>query len=65
MHVNILDIIHHRFESTAPFGYVDVSFTLETKGHDHIEEIKRVLLENGFPTSPDCKPRPRRMKPGK
>lgn len=48
MHVNILDIIHHRFDSTAPFGYVDVSITLETKGHTHIQEIKQTLQERGF-----------------
>jgi threonine dehydratase len=64
MQVNILDIIHHRFESTAPFGYVDVSFTLETKGHDHIEEIKRVLGERGFPASSECTPPPRRRPAG-
>ncbi len=46
--VNILDIMHHRYDSTAPFGYVDVSFTLETKGHPHIEEIKKALRESGY-----------------
>ncbi len=64
MHVNILDIIHHRFDSTAPFGYVDVSFTLETKGHDHIEEIKQALRQKGFSTSPAGLPRPRRRQRG-
>ena len=48
LQVNILDIKHHRFDSTAPFGYVDVSFTLETKGHAHIEEIKKALRESGY-----------------
>jgi threonine dehydratase len=48
LQVNILDIKHHRFDSTAPFGYVDVAFTLETKGHTHIEEIKKALRESGY-----------------
>ena len=49
LQVNILDIIHHRLDSTAPFGYVDVSLTLETKGHDHIQEIRQGLKEGGYP----------------
>ena len=48
LHVNILDIIHHRFDSSAPFGYVDVSITLETKGHTHIQEIKKALQDGGY-----------------
>ena len=48
LHVNILDIIHHRFDSSAPFGYVDVSITLETKGHPHIQEIRQALKEGGY-----------------
>jgi len=49
LQVNILDIIHHRLDSTAPFGDVDVSITLETKGHAHIQEIKQALKEGGYP----------------
>lgn len=64
LNVNILDIVHHRFDSTAPFGYVDVSFTLETKGPEHIEEIRQVLQEHGFSTLPAGLPRPRRRTPG-
>jgi threonine dehydratase len=48
LQVNILDIIHHRIDSLAPFGYVDVSITLETKGHGHIQEIKQALKEGGY-----------------
>ena len=47
--VNILDILHHRFHSAGPFGYVDVSFTLETKGHSQIQEIHQALGEAGYP----------------
>ena len=49
MQVNVLDIIHHRFESAGPFGYVDVSITLETKGHPHIEEVRKALEDGGIP----------------
>lgn len=49
LQVNILDIIHHRLDSPAPFGYVDVSITLETKGHGHIQEIRQALKEGGYP----------------
>ncbi len=54
--VNILDILHHRFQSTGPFGYVDVSITLETKGHSHIQEIRKALEKAGYPQcEPECK----------
>jgi threonine dehydratase len=49
MQINILDVMHHRLESPAPFGFVDVSLTLETKGHGHIEEIKQTLHDAGYP----------------
>lgn len=45
---NIMDITHHRFDSLAPFGYVDVSITLETKGHSHIREIEQALQAEGY-----------------
>ena len=45
---NILEVSHHRFDSPAPIGDVDISITVETKGHDHIREIERVLIEHGF-----------------
>lgn len=48
LQTNIMDIIHHRFESLAPFGYVDVSITLETKGHAHIQEIEAALRAEGY-----------------
>ena len=48
LQTNIMDITHHRFDSLAPFGYVDVSITLETKGHAHIEEIKAALQAEGY-----------------
>ncbi|NWF56589.1 MAG: hypothetical protein HXY45_17515 [Syntrophaceae bacterium] len=33
---HILGVAHHRFDSLAPFWYVDVSITLETKGPGRI-----------------------------
>jgi threonine dehydratase len=48
LQTNIMDITHHRFDSLAPFGYVDVSITLETKGHPHIQEIKAALETEGY-----------------
>jgi len=48
LQANVLDITHHRFDSTAPFGYVDVSVTLETRGHDHIRSICGALKEQGY-----------------
>ena len=48
LHANVLDILHHRHDSPAPFGYVDVSITLETRGHAHIAEIKKALEEGGY-----------------
>jgi hypothetical protein len=31
-----------------PIAEVQLSFTLETKGHQHVQEILRSLAENGF-----------------
>ncbi|HSR13972.1 MAG TPA: threonine ammonia-lyase, partial [Thermodesulfobacteriota bacterium] len=49
LEVNILDIAHHRFKSAGPFGFVDVSITLETRGPSQIEEIRKVLEQAGYP----------------
>jgi len=55
LQANILEIAHHRFDSLAPFGYVDVSITLETKGHDHIHEIQGALQRAGFLYENQCR----------
>jgi len=55
LQANILEIAHHRFDSLAPFGYVDVSITLETKGHDHIHEIQGALQRAGFLCETQCR----------
>lgn len=49
LQANILEITHHRFDSVAPFGYVDVSITVETRGHSHIHQIKKGLEGAGYP----------------
>jgi threonine dehydratase len=45
---NVLRIIHERSFSQANLGEVQVSFTLETKGHQHVQEIFTSLAEKGF-----------------
>lgn len=55
LQANILEIAHHRFDSLAPFGYVDVSITLETKGHDQIHEIQGALQRAGFLCENQCR----------
>ena len=47
-HANILQIVHERSFSHANLGEVQVSFTLETKGHEHAREILTSLAEKGF-----------------
>ncbi len=48
LRTNVLEIIHHRFDSSTPVGFVDISITLETKGHEHIKEIMAVLEEKNY-----------------
>jgi len=55
LRANILEIAHHRFDSLAPFGYVDVSITLETKGHDHIHELQGALQQAGMLCEDQCR----------
>ena len=55
LRANILEIAHHRFDSLAPFGQVDVSITLETKGHAHIHEIQGALQGAGYLCENQCR----------
>ena len=49
LRTNILDVDHHRFGSDdTPFGYVDATLTLETRGAEHIRQIVGVLEANGY-----------------
>ena len=55
LQANILEIAHHRFDSLAPFGQVDVSITLETKGHAHIHQIREALQKAGYLCENQCR----------
>ncbi len=45
---NIVQIGYDRTSTDLKFGDANVSVDLETKGVEHQDEIRRVLLENGF-----------------
>jgi threonine dehydratase len=45
---NILHIIHERAAKDIPIGFSKVILVLETRGPEHIREIKRRLKENGY-----------------
>jgi threonine dehydratase len=45
---NILHIIHERAAKDIPIGFSKVIWVLETRGVDHIREIKKGLREKGY-----------------
>ncbi len=45
---NILDIFHDRFNPNSNLEKTKVRFTIETKGHEHIEEIIKQIEKKGF-----------------
>ena len=45
---NILHIIHERATKDIPIGFSKVILVLETRGSDHIREIKKGLKEKGY-----------------
>lgn len=47
-HANILHIIHERAARDIPIGFSKVILVLETRGPDHIREIKKRLKEKGY-----------------
>ncbi len=47
-HANILHIIHERTAKDIPIGFSKVILVLETRGSDHIREIKKGLIEKGY-----------------
>jgi threonine dehydratase len=47
-HANILHIIHERATKDIPIGFSKVILVLETRGPDHIREIKKGLKEKGY-----------------
>jgi threonine dehydratase len=48
LQTNILGIAHHRFDARTPYGHVDTTLTLETKGREHADEIRAVMTQHGF-----------------
>lgn len=48
-HANILHIIHERTAKQIPLGFSKVILVLETRGPEHIEEIKRGLKTEKYP----------------
>jgi threonine dehydratase len=46
---NILHIVHERAAKDIPIGFSKVILVLETRGVDHIREIKKGLKEKGYP----------------
>lgn len=47
-HANILHIIHERAARDIPIGFSKVILILETRGSEHIQEIKKRLKEKGY-----------------
>ena len=47
-HANILHIIHERAAKDIPIGFSRVVLVLETRGQDHIAEVKKGLIEKGY-----------------
>lgn len=45
---NILNVVHDRLSQDVPIGKTMVIFTVETKGHGHLEEIVSAIRESGF-----------------
>ena len=47
-HANVLHIVHERTAKDIPIGFSKVILVLETRGPDHVREIKKELRENGY-----------------
>ena len=45
---NIVKIDYDRFSTSLEYGDANITITLETKGKDHQELIKKVLREHDF-----------------
>ncbi|HKX27576.1 MAG TPA: threonine ammonia-lyase [Blastocatellia bacterium] len=45
---NILDVMHNRAFSNLEVGGVEIDMTLETRGHDQVEQLLRVLKVDGI-----------------
>lgn len=45
---NIIKIDYDRFSTKLNYGDAMISITLETKGKEHQEQVRNILLQNGF-----------------
>jgi threonine dehydratase len=45
---NILEVTHNRAFSNLEVGGVEIDLTLETRGHDHVEQLLEVLRDDGI-----------------
>ena len=45
---NILEVTHNRAFANLEVGGVEIDLTLETRGHDHVEQLLKVLGEDGI-----------------
>lgn len=48
---NILDVVHDRFAADLPVGKTRVTFTVETRGKQHLDEILKDIADEGFSVS--------------
>ena len=48
---NITEVHHQRAFTSLPVRNVEVDFVLQTRGHDHIQEVIEVLNNAGFAAS--------------
>jgi threonine dehydratase len=59
MGANIVQVQHQRIFTELPLQNTEVQFVLQTRGHEHLEEITTELRKAGYPVqierdSPEC-----------
>lgn len=45
---NVIQLDHNQFKTLDRFMHVQLEITLETNGHQHVAEIKKALLDEGY-----------------
>lgn len=48
LNANVIKLEHNQFKTIDRFKQVHLEITLETNGHQHIQEIKNILEEKGY-----------------
>ncbi len=46
---NVVGVAHHRLERRLQIGHVEVVLELETRGHEHVAELRKALADAGYP----------------